>query len=172
MNLEIVIISDHAGFELKNFIINNLSNLNKDIKLIDLGTNSSESVDYPDYVYKASDYMQKDIKNKLGIFVCATGIGMSIAANRFDFLRAAYCDNCDLIRLSRMHNDINVLCLGAKLISPLYAMQLIEIFLNTKFLGSYHKRRINKLSFPRKNCNNLDSFSEKENLLEERVELF
>jgi len=147
MALEIVVISDHTGFELKKFIIDNFSN--KDIKLLDYGTNSSESVDYPDYAYKAAQYISDDQENRLGLFICATGIGMSIAANRFTFLRAAYCDNTDLVKLARMHNNINVLCLGAKIISPVYALKMIDVFLETDFLKSHHIKRINKLHNPK-----------------------
>lgn len=148
MNLEIAIISDHAGFKLKEFIIENFFKDNKKIKFVDFGTNSLESVDYPDYAYKAASYISKDIENRRGIFICATGVGMSIAANRFNFLRAAYCDNTDLVKLARMHNSINVLCLGAKIISPVYAIQLIETFLETEFHGDHHIPRIEKLSHP------------------------
>jgi ribose 5-phosphate isomerase B len=147
MNLEIAIISDHAGFKLKEFIIENFLSQSK-IKFVDFGTNSSESVDYPDYAYTAASYINQDIQNRLGIFICATGIGMNIAANRFNFLRAACCDNTDLVKLARMHNNINVLCLGAKLISPVYALQILEVFFETKFLGEHHAARIEKLTNP------------------------
>jgi ribose 5-phosphate isomerase B len=148
MNLELVIISDHVGFKLKKFVIENFanSNCNANFKFVDFGTNSEISVDYPDYAYKAASYIETNLENRLGIFICATGIGMSIAANRFPFLRAAYCDNTDLVKLARMHNNINVLCLGAKLISEVYAMQIIDVFLETKFLGIHHSKRIEKIS--------------------------
>lgn len=148
MNLELVIISDHVGFVLKEFVIENFSKCNKNIKCLDFGTNSEISVDYPDYAYKAASYIKDDLKNRFGIFICASGIGMSIAANRFPFLRAAYCDNTDLVKLARMHNNINVLCLGAKLISKEYAKQIIEAFLETEFLGLHHVPRIEKLTHP------------------------
>ena len=145
MNLEIVIACDHAGFEMKEFIIKNFCSINQDIKFIDCGTNSCDSVDYPDYAYSVVEKMKEDPK-RIGILICATGIGMSIAANRFNFIRASFCENTDIVKLARMHNDINVLCIGARIISPIYAMQLIEIFLETKFLHGRHEKRVEKLT--------------------------
>lgn len=146
MKLEIVIACDHAGFHMKEYVMQNLSS--DRISFIDCGCFNPQDVDYPDYALKAVQTMHED-SNRLGILICATGIGMNIFANRYNFIRAFRCSNTDDVRCARMHNDINVLCLGARIIAPIYSIQLIETFLNTEFSKGRHQKRIDKLTNPK-----------------------
>ncbi len=136
------IASDHAGFELKVFLIKELS---KNFTLIDLGCNSIEkSVDYPDFAKKLSQKIKN--KNDRGILICGSGVGISIAANRFKHIRAALCHNSKIAKLSRLHNDANVICLGARLIAQKTAIRAVKSFLVTEFEGGRHNARVAKLS--------------------------
>ena len=137
---KIFISSDHAGFKLKNKIISKFS---KSQKIIDLGTYSKESVDYPDYAKKLTK-MVVSVKGSFGILVCGSGVGMSIAANKNKYVRAALCYSKKNTRLSRLHNNANIITLGERLISKNKAFNLIRVFLNTKFEGGRHLRRIKK----------------------------
>ncbi len=139
----ILIASDHAGFNLKSFLITELTK--SGFALIDLGCDSSEkSVDYPDYAQKLSKKIIAK-KAQFGILICGSGVGISIAANRFKQIRAALCANAKIAKLSRLHNDANVICLGARLIKPESAIKTVKIFLKTKFEGGRHQKRIEKL---------------------------
>ena len=140
----ILIASDHAGFNLKKFLIAELQKTG--FSLLDLGCDSAEkSVDYPDFAQKlAKKIIAK--KAKIGILVCGSGVGISIAANRFKEVRAALCSNAKIAKLSRLHNDANVICLGARLISPLSALRAVKVFLETEFEGQRHEKRVLKLS--------------------------
>jgi len=140
----ILIACDHAGFELKAILLKKLSSLG--FSAIDLGCNSAEeSVDYPDFAKKLA---QKIIakKAKQGILICGSGIGISIAANRFKQVRAALCYNVEAAKLARKHNDANVLCLGARSTSPRLALSILKAFLATEFEGGRHEKRVAKLS--------------------------
>ena len=141
---KVFIASDHAGFSLKEFLTPQLTKLG--FQVVDLGCNSSEkSVDYPDYAQK----LCKKISPKsldLGILICGSGVGISIAANRFKHIRAALCHNVNLAKLSRMHNDANVLCLGSRVIKERTALSITKAFLATKFEGGRHEARVRKLS--------------------------
>ena len=130
--MSIFIASDHAGFELKEY-------LKTQFNLLDLGTHSSESCDYPVFAKKLAIRLKNDDK---GILICGTGIGMSIAANRFENIRAALCFNEEMAALARRHNDANVLVLGARIISPETAKNCVEKFLSTNFEGGRHQRRL------------------------------
>jgi len=139
--LKIVIASDHAGFELKQAIKKNFT---EGFEWLDLGTDSLDSVDYPDF----GEAMAKAIKNKdaeRGIIVCGTGIGISIAANRYAAVRAALCTSPEMAALAREHNDANVLALGARITGFDTAMDCVDTFMKTDFAGGRHKRRIEKL---------------------------
>ncbi len=139
----ILIAADHGGFELKKDIKNFVFN-NHNINWIDLGTHSNESVDYPEYGFK----MAEAIKNgdaEQGIIICGTGIGISIAANRYSHIRAALCTNAEMAKLTREHNNANVLALGARIISKETALECVQTFLGTEFEGGRHQRRVNKL---------------------------
>ncbi len=141
---KILIASDHAGFELKKFLITELTKLGFDT--IDLGCDSAQkSVDYPDYAQKLCKKITT--KNQLrGILICGSGIGISIAANRFKHIRAALCSSTNLAKLSRAHNDANVLCLGARITKEKPALSILKAFLSTEFEGSRHAARVAKLS--------------------------
>ena len=137
----IIIASDHAGFLMKEKI---KIFLNKSkIKSLDLGTFSEERVDYPDYARKLALSVKK--KSSFGILICGSGIGVSIAANRFKKVRAAVCYNQISASLARKHNNANVLCLGARLISLKNVQKIVYTFISTKFEGGRHINRVNKL---------------------------
>ena len=135
---KIFIASDHAGYKLKNSIILKLK------KIIDLGPKSSDSVDYPDYAKKLSKKVASN-KGSFGILICGSGMGMSIAANKNKNIRAALCYSMKNTKLSRLHNNANIITLGERLINKNKAINLIKIFLNTKFEGGRHLRRIKKI---------------------------
>ena len=138
---KIYIASDHAGFKLKSSI---LSKFSKKKKIIDLGPNSSISVDYPDYAKKLSKKIASN-KGSLGILICGSGMGMAITANKIKNVRAALCYSNKNTKLSRLHNNANIITLGERLISKNKAINLIKIFLRTKFEGGRHLRRIKKM---------------------------
>jgi ribose 5-phosphate isomerase B len=141
--MKIAIAADHAGFALKEQLRRKLVDDGHDI--VDFGTNSVESCDYPDYAQSvARDVAQG--RSDRGILVCATGIGMAIAANKVDGVRAAPAQSEDEVRLTREHNDANVLTMGAKYLDEAHALDLIHIFLGTEFLGGRHARRVAKIA--------------------------
>lgn len=135
---EIVIASDHAAFELKEFLKQSLKT--QGYKVTDLGCNSTESVNYPDYAHKVANYVLEH--NCYGILICGSGIGMSIAANRHKGIRAALCHSIEYAKLSREHNDANVLVLGARFLSNELAQEITETWLKTEFAGARHKTRV------------------------------
>ena len=139
---KIYISSDHAGFKLKEAIKDYLSK--KKINFQDLGPNNNDRVDYPDFAHKVARKVKTNKKN-VGILVCGSGMGMSIAANRHKNIRAAQCFNLKSTKLSRLHNDANVITLGSRLLSKKNALDCISIFLNTKFEGGRHAKRIRKI---------------------------
>ncbi|MEO9899767.1 ribose 5-phosphate isomerase B [Nisaea sp.] len=140
----IVIGSDHAGYSLKQVLISHLEE--KGWQIIDVGTNGADSVDYPDFG-AAVAHALKDRKAPRGIAVCGTGIGISIAANRHDWVRAGLCHDITSARFCRQHNDANVLALGARLIGEEVAKDCVDVFLATEFEGGRHQRRVDKLGF-------------------------
>ena len=139
---KIYISSDHAGFKLKEAIKDYLSK--KNIKFQDLGPNNNDRVDYPDFAHKVARKVKTNKKN-VAILVCGSGMGMSIAANRHKNIRAAQCFNLKSTKLSRLHNDANVITLGSRLLSKKNALNCISVFLNTKFEGGRHTKRIRKI---------------------------
>lgn len=138
----IVMASDHAGFELKELLKGDLTAAGHDV--LDLGTHSTASVDYPDYGRAAADAI-RDGKAGRGVLVCGTGIGISIAANREPAVRAAVVHDVTSARLTRLHNDANVMALGARLIGPEVARDCLRVFLDTPFEGGRHAGRVAKL---------------------------
>ena len=134
--------SDHAGFILKDQIKDLL--IKNNISVIDLGVLNDNSVDYPDYAKKVSKRV-KSGKSDVGILVCGSGTGMAISANKTKGIRAAVCYNLKSTRLSREHNNANVISLGSRLISKKDAFKLVSIFLKTKFEGGRHLKRVNKI---------------------------
>jgi ribose 5-phosphate isomerase B len=139
---KISISSDHAGFELKESIKKFL--IKNKFLILDLGPTDDRSVDYPDYAKKlAKNIISK--KSDTGILVCGSGIGMAMSANRFKKIRAAVCYNAKSAKLSRSHNNANIIAIGSRLTNKNLAFKLVMIFLKTKFDGGRHKRRINKI---------------------------
>ena len=140
--LNIVIACDKAGIQMKNFLIESLKN---DYNIINLGTDSEEAVDYPDFAKKLTDKIV-DGTAKFGILICGTGIGMSICANKVKGIRAALCHNSLEAKLTREHNNSNVICLGARIIGLETTLDNVKTFLNTEFSNiDRHVRRINKI---------------------------
>lgn len=143
MTKKLLIAADHAGFDLKEDI--KTFTFNQDIEWIDLGTYSGDSVDYPDYGFKMADALKQG-QADLGIIICGSGIGISIAANRYPHVRAALCTTPEMAQLSRQHNDANVLALGSRIISSETAKECINAFIDTEFEGGRHARRVDKLN--------------------------
>jgi len=139
---KILIASDHAGFKLKEIIKKYLSK--QKIKVIDLGPSNLIKVDYPDYAHKLSKKINLNTK-LTGILVCGSGIGMEMTANRYKNVRAALCYNQKSAELSRLHNNANIITLGSRLTKKNVALKCINTFLNTKFEGGRHTRRIKKI---------------------------
>ncbi len=139
---KIFISSDHAGFRLKETIKNYL--INKKLKFVDLGPKNDNSVDYPDYAHKVARRVKLS-KGNVGILVCGSGTGMNIAANRHKNIRAAQCFNLKSTKLSRLHNDANIITLGSRLITKKNALKFVSVFLDTKFDGGRHLKRIKKI---------------------------
>ena len=141
-HFDLVIASDHAGFELKTKIIGFLET--KKLKVLDLGADNQDKVDYPDFAKKLVDEITQNTA-KIGILICASGIGMSIAANRHSEIRAALCTNEFMAERARLHNDANILVLGGQVINEDLAFKMIEVFLNTSFEGGRHAHRLLKI---------------------------
>ena len=139
---KIFISSDHAGYNLKEQIKKRFS---KKYNFKDMGTNSSKiSVNYPDYAHKLCKKVSNNSKN-MGILVCGSGMGMSMAANRHKKIRAAVCYSIKNTKLSRLHNNANIITLGSRLTKKNIAFKCIEVFVNTKFEGGRHKNRVKKI---------------------------
>ena len=142
-NKKIVIASDHAGYDLKEKIKKYLAE--NGYEVTDCGTDSTDSCDYPEFANKLCLAIKDDPEMK-GILICGTGIGMSMAANRHEHIRAALCHNEFTARLTRQHNNANVLCMGARTIGEELAFETMKVFLDTDFMGDKHARRINMFS--------------------------
>ena len=139
---KICIASDHAGFKLKEDIKNFL--IDKNISIFDLGPANENSVDYPDFAKKVARRVKVNTSD-IGILVCGSGIGMAISANKTIGIRAAVCYNLQSTRLSRLHNNANIISLGSRLTKKNDALKLVSIFLKTKFEGGRHLKRIKKI---------------------------
>ena len=139
---KITIGCDHAAFELKKKIIAHLNE--RGVEVIDVGTNSTESCDYPDFARLVCKNVQEGV-TELGILVCGTGIGMSMAANKHRGIRAAACSDTFSARLTRMHNDANVLCFGERVVGIGLACDLVDAFIDTDFEGGKHQRRVDMI---------------------------
>ncbi len=140
MKLKVAIASDHGGYALKEFLKDTL-----DLKWIDIGTNSeTQSVDYPDYGIALAAEVSAGNAD-FGIAICGTGIGISMACNRNNQVRAALCTDVTMARLTREHNDANILCLGARITGTETALDIVKTFLETEFEGGRHIDRIAKL---------------------------
>ena len=139
---KVCIASDHAGYKLKESIKDHL--INKYISIFDLGPFEDKSVDYPDYAKKLAKRV-KAKKSDIGILVCGSGTGMAISANKIKGIRAAVCYNIKSTRLSRQHNNANIIALGARLTKKSVSLKLVEAFLKTSFEGGRHLKRIRKI---------------------------
>lgn len=142
MQEKIVIASDHAGYQMKTYLKELL--VKNGYEVLDKGTDSENSVDYPDYAQKLARSIYNQEASK-GVLICGTGIGMSIAVNRFPFIRGALVFTPEMAALSRQHNDANVLVLGARTTSIETASKALQQFLVTPFEGGRHEPRVNKL---------------------------
>ena len=136
---KIAVACDHGGYELKLEIIAKLKELGHEV--VDFGCDSADAVDYPIYAAKVCDAIVSE-EADLGILTCGTGIGMSMAANKRVGIRAACCSDMFSTKMTRMHNDANVLCLGGRVVGPGLACDMAELFINTGFMGDKHERRI------------------------------
>jgi ribose 5-phosphate isomerase B len=142
----IFLASDHAGCQLKAEIVAYLTQAGHEVT--DLGTDGSTSVDYPDFGYKLAAAL-KDRAKARGIVICGSGIGISIAVNRYSWIRAALVHDVTNARLCREHNDANVLALGERVVGAIQAIDCVQAFLDTPFAGGRHQKRIDKLSNPK-----------------------
>ncbi len=136
------IASDHAGFKLKEMIKNYL--IDRRVPIIDLGPFTDQSVDYPDFAKKLANRIKSE-KSDVGILVCGSGTGMAISANKIKKIRAAVCYNLKSTRLSRQHNNANIIALGSRLTKKSLSLKLVEVFLQTKFEGGRHLKRVKKI---------------------------
>ena len=141
----IVMGSDHAGFALKKFIKNYLTSLN--FKIEDCGAFSEDSVDYPDFGIEVAEKVASGMFER-GILICGTGLGMSMVANRFRNVRAALCSDLFSAKMSRVHNDSNILVLGGRILGDILAFELVQIWLDTGFEGGRHLGRIQSIDAP------------------------
>ena len=139
---KVFLASDHAGFKLKEEIKKFL--IKKRNKVLDLGTKNTNSVDYPDYAHLLSKKMKKN-KNQFGILICGSGLGMSMVANKHKNIRAALCYDIRSTKLSRLHNNANVMAIGSRLIKKNVALKCVNTFLKTNFSGGRHLRRVKKI---------------------------
>ncbi len=139
---KIAIGADHAGYQLKREVTQYL--LVSGYQVEDMGTHSEESVDYPDYAVRVARAVAKG-EADLGILICGTGIGMSIAANKVRGVRAALATDCYMARMAREHNDANILCLGGRVLGIGSALDIIQVFLESRFIGERHTRRVSKI---------------------------
>jgi len=144
--MKIALCSDHAGYELKSIIEGYLES--QDIEYEDFGTFSADSCDYPDFAHPAAEAIEEG-RCYPGIAICGTGNGIGMTLNKHQGIRAALCWNADLARLARQHNDANCLVLPGRFIDPATAINLVDIFLNTKFEGGRHERRVAKIPLPK-----------------------
>jgi ribose 5-phosphate isomerase B len=140
--MEILIASDHAGFTLKQELISKFPN----IKWTDLGPATESSVDYPDFASKLCQQIKTS--GQLGVLICGSGQGMAMRANKYLHIRAALCWNTEIAKLSREHNNANVLCLGSRFVSTDEAKAILNEFLNTTFAGGRHEARVQKMCSP------------------------
>jgi len=140
---KIAVGADHAAFALKNELVAYLQELGHYVT--DMGTHSESSVDYPDFAHAVCTAIEQG-EQELGVLCCGSGVGISIAANRHQGIRAGLAWNTDIAALIRQHNDANVICFGARFTAPYFAKRMLDAFLNAEFEGGNHARRISKLS--------------------------
>jgi ribose 5-phosphate isomerase B len=139
----IPIASDHAGYELKKIVIDYLKS--KDFEVEDMGTYSSDSVDYPDFAHKVGSAVNNGTY-KRGIVICGSGNGVQMTVNKYPNVRCALCWNEEIAQLGRQHNDANIISMPARFVSSELALKMVDIFLNTEFEGGRHQRRVEKIN--------------------------
>ncbi|MBT6178824.1 MAG: ribose 5-phosphate isomerase B [Deltaproteobacteria bacterium] len=139
MKVKITIGADHGGYLLKNLIVDHLKTNGHEVQ--DCGTHTSDSVDYPNFAKEVTSSITSETA-ELGILVCGSGIGMSMAANKVNGIRAALCFNAYMGRMTRAHNNANVLCLGERVLGSGTALDIVDAFVNTQFEGGRHQRRV------------------------------
>lgn len=142
MNKKIAIGSDHAGYQLKQILINHLQQ--QGWEPVDFGCPSEESIDYPDYAHPVSEYVEQN--KTLGVLICGSGNGISMSANKHQGVRSAICWNKEIAALARQHNNANVLTLPARFITVELGIQITDTFFSTDFEGGRHERRVNKIA--------------------------
>lgn len=141
--VKIVFASDHAGVDLKSFLIGSIDN--NRFNCTDLGPDSADSVDYPDYAHPlAASIMSNDAE--LGVLICGSGNGVCMTANKYQNVRAALCWDKEIAELARQHNNANVICIPARFVSQGKALEMLKVFLNTSFEGGRHERRVDKIA--------------------------
>lgn len=141
--MKIAIGADHAGFEYKSKIVNYLTN--KGIDVQDFGTFSTDSVDFPDFAHPTASAVENG-EVDFGILICGSGQGVNMTANKHQGVRSALCWNTDIARLTRQHNNANIIALPARFVAYEYAIEMIETFLNTDFEGGRHENRVRKIA--------------------------
>ncbi len=141
--MKLVFASDHAGFTLKAALLVTMEKGPHHV--IDLGPSSADSVDYPDYAHLLADAVRQANDETLGVLICGSGIGMSMAANRHPGIRAALCTDAYMAKMARRHNDANVLCLGSRVVGEGLAQDILEAFLQATFEGGRHQARLDKI---------------------------
>ncbi len=141
--MKIAIGADHAGFEYKNLIKNQLES--EGYAVLDMGTHSGDAVDYPDFIHPVAESVENK-KADLGIVICGSGNGVAMTANKHQGIRAAIAWNNELASLARQHNDANVLAIPARFVSEQLALSMVDIFLKTAFEGGRHQRRVDKIA--------------------------
>lgn len=140
--MTIFIAADHAGFGLKEFVKTGLSG--SEVRVVDFGPSSADSVDYPEFAQKVCVALKQE-PTAMGILICGSGQGMAMTANKFDHIRAALCYNDEITKLSRQHNNANIICLGSRGLSQDEALKMIQTFVQTPFEGGRHERRVSKI---------------------------
>ena len=141
--MRIAIGSDHKAIEFKSFIKTTLENLG--VEVVDVGPFSEERVDYPDFGMAVANMVAEKEADR-GIAICASGVGMSITANKVPGIRAVLCQDLYIARMSRLHNDTNVLCLGALVVGPAIAEEIVRVWLQTEYEGGRHQQRLDKIA--------------------------
>lgn len=143
MKRKIAIAGDHAGFEYKEYLKQQLQD---DYEIQDFGTHSLESVDYPDFVHPAASSVENG-ENELGILICGSGQGVQLSANKHQGIRCALCWMPEIAALSKQHNNANMVALPARFVAKEYALEIVKTFLNTEFEGGRHQSRVDKIAF-------------------------
>ena len=142
--MKIAVGSDHAGYEYKSYVIKRLTALGHKVK--DFGTDSPDSVDYPDFAHPVANAVADDRSIRFGILICGSANGVSMTANKHEKIRAAIAWNKQIAELARQHNNANILCIPARFVDKRTTGAMIKTFLETKFEGGRHKRRVSKIS--------------------------